>query len=76
MNERSWRDLWPPFRVALVEETARCLADQQSAATGGERPRWEELTALGQRDLTDNIAGIFLAQDQAMHNLMERGLPL
>jgi hypothetical protein len=75
MTEASWRDDWPPFRVALVDETARCLAEQQSTATAGQRPRWAELTSVQQNNLAENIAGILLAQDQAMHNLAERGLP-
>ncbi|WP_130176565.1 hypothetical protein [Cryobacterium sp. SO1] len=75
MTEASWRDDWPPFRVALVDETARCLAEQQSTATAGQRPRWAELSSVQQNNLAENIAGIFLAQDQALHNLVERGLP-
>ena len=74
MTKANWRDEWPMFRVKLVDETARCLVDQQSAATGGRRPRWEALTSEQQNNLAENIAGIFLAQDQAMHNLVERGL--
>lgn len=74
MTEATWRNEWPVFRVNLVEETARCLADQQSAATAGQRPRWEALTSEQQHNLVENIAGIFLAQDQAMHNLDRRGL--
>ena len=72
MNESNWRDEWPAFRVNLVDETARCLSDQQSAATGGQRPRWEALTREQQNILSQNIAGIFLAQDQAMRNLVQR----
>ncbi|MDY7528121.1 MULTISPECIES: hypothetical protein [unclassified Cryobacterium] len=75
MAETSWRDYWPPFRVALVDETARCLADQQSTATAGQRPRWADISSVQQNNLTENIAGVFVAQDQAMHNLAERGLP-
>lgn len=74
MTRANWRDQWPVFRVSLVDETARCLADRQSAATGGQRPSWEALTSDQQSNLAENIAGIFLAQDQAMHNLVERGL--
>ena len=74
MSEANWRDGWPVFRVNLVGETARCLADQQAAATGGRRPRWDALTSAQQSNLAENIAGIFLAQDQAMDNLTMRGL--
>ncbi|TFD30374.1 hypothetical protein E3T40_15385 [Cryobacterium sp. TMT1-19] len=74
MSAANWREVWPLYRVKLVDETARCLAEQQSAATSGQRPRWEELTGVQQKNLAENIAGIFLAQDQAMHNLVERGL--
>ena len=74
MTEAAWRTEWSAFRVSLVDETARCLADQQSAATGGQRPRWDALTAGQQDNLAGNIAGIFHAQDQAMHNLLKRGV--
>lgn len=70
MAERTWRDVWPAFRVSLVEETARCLADQQSRVTGGARPRWDALTSEEKETFAENIAGIFLAQDQALHNLL------
>jgi len=76
MSESNWRDIWPVFRVNLVDETARCLADQQAAATGGQRPHWETLTKGQQNNLAENIAGIFVAQDQAMENLVVRGLAL
>ena len=74
MSEALWRDGWSKFRINLVDETARCLADQQAAATGGKRPRWEALTRAQQNNLAENIAGIFLAQDQAMDNLVRRGV--
>jgi hypothetical protein len=73
MTNAIWRENWSPFRVKLVDETARCLMDQQSAATGGKRPRWESLTREQKDNVAENIAGIFLAQDHAMHNLVERG---
>ena len=40
MNEADWRDERPLFQVNLVDETARCLADQQSAPVGGQPLRW------------------------------------
>lgn len=70
--ELPWRDVWPQFRIDLVEETARCVADKQSLGTDGETPRWAELPHHTQRNLIENIARTFLAQDQAMHNLMEK----
>ena len=73
MSETTWRDEWPPFRVDLIDETARCLADQQSAATGGKQPRWKSLTGVEQTNLVEGIAGVFLAMDQAMYKLDERG---
>jgi hypothetical protein len=75
MAEPTWRDVWSPFRVAWVDETAHCLAEQQSAATAGERPRWNEMDSVQQDNLAENIARIFLAQDQAMHELAKRGIP-
>ena len=68
-----WREHWSPFRVKVVDETARCLSDQQSALTGGQRPRWDALTRVQQENMTENIAGIFIAMDQAVKNLDDRG---
>ena len=73
MTTATWRDEWSPFRVKLIDETAQCLADQQSAATGGQRPRWGALTHDQQANMEENIARIFLAMDQAMQNLDDRG---
>jgi hypothetical protein len=74
MAENSWRDVWSPFRVKLIEETARCLSNQQAEATRGERPRWDELTEEEQFNLVENLARVSLAVDEAMHNLTEQGL--
>ena len=77
MPESTWRDEWSVFRVDLVTETARCLADQQSRLTDGQRPRWERLTNEQRINMAENIAGIFIAQGQALHNLLaaaERGI--
>jgi hypothetical protein len=74
MPERTWRDEWSPFRVNLIDETARCMADQQAAATGGTRPGWAQLTRVQQVNVMDGIAGVFFAMDQAMLNLDRRGL--
>lgn len=71
-QELSWRDVWPQFRIDLVEETARCVADNQSIATRGGVPRWAQLSDQTRHNLIENIARIFLAQDQAMHNLIEK----
>jgi hypothetical protein len=45
VSEASWREVWPAFRVNLVEETARCLADHQSNATDGLMPGWGVLSS-------------------------------
>jgi len=73
MSTSIWREEWPTFRVNLVDETARCLANQQAAATGGQRPDWVSLTSEQQENLAENIMRIFVAQDQAMGNLLKRG---
>ena len=74
MAESNWRADWPAFRVELVDETARCFADQLSAETQGRQPRWDWLTSEQQFDLVEIIAGISLAESQAMSNLVERGV--
>lgn len=71
-QRHSWRDVWPQFRIDLVEETARCVADNQSIGTRGDVPGWAELSEQTQHNLIENIARIFVAQDQAMHNLIEK----
>ncbi|KGJ72070.1 hypothetical protein GY21_17895 [Cryobacterium roopkundense] len=74
MPNTTWRDEWPPFRVKLIDETARCFANQQVAVTNGQQPDWVSLTSEQQENLTENIAHIFRAQAQAMDNLVKRGL--
>ncbi|MEB0287129.1 hypothetical protein QN355_11250 [Cryobacterium sp. 10S3] len=76
MPEANWRDEWPEFRVRLVDETSRCLADQQAASTDGQRLRWDTLTSVQRGNLVENLVAVFIAQDQAMQNLIERGLLL
>jgi len=73
MSKSIWRDEWSPFRVKLIDETARCLSNQFSISTDGQRPSWDALTREQQYNLTEYIARIFLAQDEALHNLYERG---
>lgn len=72
MNVSTWRDTWPPFRIELVEETARCLTNRGSSATGGALPRWEALTSAEQENAFHIVARTFLAQDEAMQNLIQR----
>jgi hypothetical protein len=71
-QDLSWRDLWPRFRIDLVEETARCVADNQAIGAGGKVHGWAGLPEQTQQNLIENMARIFLAQDQAMGNLIER----
>jgi hypothetical protein len=73
MTESTWRNEWPTFRTELVDETARCLANQRSALTDGELPGWTALTKAQQDNLTEIVAGVFFAQDQAMENLVKQG---
>jgi hypothetical protein len=73
MPDPTWREMWSPFRVTLIEETAECFADGRSAATAGAEPPWAALSDFERRALTENIAWIFYAMDQAMAKLDERG---
>lgn len=75
MSKTSWRDEWTPFRLALVDETARCVAEQLSTDADGHQPTWETLSRRKQVELTEHVASIFLAQERAMHRLAERGVP-
>lgn len=69
----SWRDEWPPFRIKLVEETARCIVEQRALTSRGAEPSWAELTAAGQALRIEAVAALFDVQDLAMDNLMQRG---
>jgi len=62
------------FRQELIRRTARYLADQQSAITQGERPRWDEMTPVCREDFTESFDGVLLSMDQAMVEMVERGL--
>jgi hypothetical protein len=57
------------FHLAVVDETARCVADRLSADSGGQQPGWEALAPEKQVELTEDVAFFFLAQSQAMVNL-------
>ncbi len=70
----SWRDEWPPFRIKLVEETARCIVEQRALTSRGAEPSWAELTAAGQALRIEAVAALFGVQDLAMDNLMQRGV--
>ena len=69
MNDETWRNVWPPYRVRLIDESARCFVDQESAITGGRRSCWGELTIAEQTNATEYVARVFAAQDQALHNI-------
>ncbi|WP_404473498.1 hypothetical protein [Microbacterium aerolatum] len=73
MTEETWRDLWSPFRVALIDETARCWVSQQAAASKPAGRDWSAVTRDEQRNIADYIASVFLAMDEAMMQLDERG---
>lgn len=42
LNESNWRNVWSPFRVDLVDETARCMAELQSVRRAGVGPMSSE----------------------------------
>lgn len=69
----TWRDEWPPFRIKLVEETARCIVEQRALTSRGAEPSWAGLTAAGQALRIEAVAALFDVQDLAMDNLMQRG---
>ncbi|MBD3941420.1 hypothetical protein IF188_06880 [Microbacterium sp. NEAU-LLC] len=69
----SRRDEWPPFRIKLVEETARCIVEQRALTSRGAEPSWAELTPAGQSLRIEAVAALFDVQYLAMDNLMQRG---
>lgn len=73
MSDPTWREIWSPFRVALIDETAKCLADQRAEATVGNEPSWTALSEMERDALTESIAWTFSAMDQALSNLDKRG---
>lgn len=64
---------WSPFRLMLLEETTRRVADGLSKATGDERLAWDLLDSDQRRGRIEHTVIFFLAQDEAMHALTERG---
>lgn len=68
-----WREELSISQVNLIDETARCLANQQATATNGQLPNWKSLTSEEQENVAGHILSVFLAQGQAMHNLIKRG---
>lgn len=66
MADTTWRDAWPVFRVTLIDETARCLANQRAASTLDPSTRWDGLSGIEQKNLVEGIASVFLAMDEAM----------
>jgi len=71
MTKANWRDEWPSFRLAVINETAKCVANELCA--GGQHPSWDELTPAKQVELIEHVAFISMAEGQAMSNLVERG---
>lgn len=69
-QQPSWRDVWPQFRIDLVEETAHCVADNQSIGTGGEVPGWAQFSDQTQHNLIESIARIF-APNVPEHGLVQ-----
>lgn len=68
-----WRSEWSAFQVALVHETAKRYVEWHRRASE-QWDAWDEYGAEGQRDLEDQFAGMFLAQDEARIELLRTGL--
>jgi hypothetical protein len=66
-------DQWSSFRWKLVGETARCAANHMAA--DGQQPDWEALSGEEQTELLGHVAALFLAQDEAVKNLADQGIP-
>jgi hypothetical protein len=71
--DTTWRDAWPVFRVSLIDETARCLANQRARSTLDPSTRWDGLSGVEQKNLVEGIASVFLAMDEAMSVLGAAG---
>jgi hypothetical protein len=57
----------------LLEETARRVADGLSQGTGEKRLAWDELNSDQRRARIEQTVIFFLAQDEAMQALTDRG---
>lgn len=67
MNEaRGWREEWAPFRVRLIELAAICFVQRRHEATAGARAGWAESTEHEKWEVTELIAEVFFAMDNAM----------
>ena len=69
-----WRSEWSAFRVALVHETAKRYADWYGQMQGQDFNRWEEYDSSSRLKLTNEIAEVFLAADEAKIVLLRSGL--
>jgi len=73
MTETNWREGWSQFRLAVVDETAKCVTNKLAADAGGELAYWEALSPAERVEITEHVAFILLAESQAMANLVDRG---
>ena len=71
MTYKPWHEVWSPHRVRMVEESARCFADQEAATTGRVASRWDQLTAAQQIVATNVMVRVYLAQEQALDNILQ-----
>jgi len=71
--EQTWRDEVSLFRMKVTDETARCLANEQSSATHGVSKSWTEMTSEEQNNLAEFLFHRYIAEVQAMGNLIKRG---
>jgi hypothetical protein len=74
MTNPGWRDAWPPLQLALIDETALCLMNRLWEMYDVSDPRWDEQKRERLAEAAIQVAGIFLAREEAMHNLTERGV--
>jgi hypothetical protein len=74
MTESSWRDEWPPLQLALIDETALCVLNQLWEMYDVSDPGWDEHKREKLAEMSVHVAGIFLAREEAAHNLTERGV--
>lgn len=75
MTQESILDDASKFRRQLVLETAKCVANRQLLPSANPSQGWDGLGAQQQENLTENIARIFSAIDEAMHSLTDPSKP-
>lgn len=72
MPERSaWREVWSPFRIELIDRSAKSFVQRRHEATAGAHKSWEDLSDHERWAVTEGMAEFALAMDAALANMAD-----